>query len=184
MLLQFLCYRSCSSSHRPLARSSTRNVSRSNVQKLVTVLLIMVFILALQSCTPTLVQPTASHVVPTLDTATPLSPTNPTLFVETPECTQSTVPPTIVDVQPSPALPGSKITITGTGGYIQDSCGGINESARSFKLYLDDEPVGDLLCYVNRCETTITLTVSIPSDSHCLATQTDVCEFEFKVGPE
>jgi hypothetical protein len=92
------------------------------------------------------------------------------------------VPPSISAVQPSPALPGSEITVTGRGGYIQDSCGGVNESARAFPLYLDNELAGELLCYVDHCETRIMLAASISLQEHCLSTQVDKCEFRFRVG--
>lgn len=156
----------------------------SNSSKVTVIISTTIFILALQSCASTVVQPIASPVLPTLDNLTQASPMPPTPFVETPACTEKTLPPIITDVQPSPALPGSEITIIGTGGYTQDLCGGINESARSFKLYLDDELVGDLLCYINRCETKITLAGSIASKSHCLSTQKGVCEFQLQVGSE
>jgi hypothetical protein len=129
-------------------------------------LLLSLTMLEQAACTTAAVaQPTASQV--------PL--------VETPACTEETVFPIITDVLPSPAQPGSEITITATGGYIQDSCGGINESARSFQLYLDDELVGDLSCYVNHCEAKINLQGSIESKLHCLSTQPGVCEFQFQV---
>ena len=156
----------------------------SNSSKVTVIISMTNFILALQSCASLVIQPTASPVLLTLDNLTQVFSMHPTPPVETPACTEKTVPPIIADVQPSPALPGSEITIIGTGGYIQDSCGGINESARSYKLYLDDELVGDLLCYVNRCETIITLAGSIASKSHCLSTQKGVCEFQLQVGSE
>jgi hypothetical protein len=141
--------------------------------------------------TPTPMPPTSTPKpsdtpIPPTPTDTPAPTNTPQLtpFVEPPSCTEKTVLPIIADVQPSPALPGSEITITGAGGYLQDSCGGINESARSFKLYLDNEPVGDLLCYVNRCETKINLAGSIVSKSYCLSTQKGVCEFQFQIGSE
>jgi hypothetical protein len=142
--------------------------------------------LSMQSCTSTIIQPTTiipstSHVSPTLDNSTLVYPVNPTLIVETLECVEKTIPPIIADIQPSQIMPGSEITITGTGGYIQDSCGGFNESARRFNLYLDNDSVGDLACYVNYCEVKIVLTDTIESGLHCLSTQKDICEFEFQV---
>ena len=153
----------------------------SNLSKLMVVVSLTIFILALQSCASTAVQPAASDASSAFDSSTQVSLTESTPSVETPACTEETVFPIITDVQPSPAQPGSEITITGTGRYVQDSCGGINESARSFQLYLDDEPVGDLSCYVNHCESKISLASSIESKSHCLSTQPGVCEFQFQV---
>jgi hypothetical protein len=133
----------------------------------------MVFMLAIHSCS-----------VPIVDQPTQTPPLTSTLLVETPACTETTIPPRIAEIQPSPITPGSEITITGTGGYIQDSCGGINESARSFELYLDDEPVSDLSCYVNHCETKILLADTIEAGAHCLSVQKGVCEIEFQIVSE
>lgn len=96
-------------------------------------------------------------------------------------CVQELVPPRITETQPAQAAPGSEITVIGTGGYIQDSCGGYNESSRGFALYLDQEPVGDLSCYVNRCEAKVTLPDTISTGMHCLSVQRDECQFEFQV---
>lgn len=87
-------------------------------------------------------------------------------------------------VEPAPALPGQEITVSGRGGLIQDSCGGVNESARAFQLYLDEalKPVADLVCYVNHCEVKLTLAASTTAGTHCLSTQAGACEFEFEVG--
>ncbi len=153
----------------------------SNLSKVTTLIFMVILILALQSCAAAVVQPTSSPVPPAVDNSTPVPPIKPTPLVETPICTEKMVLPVITEIQPSPVLPGSEITIMGRGGYIQDSCGGINESARSFKLYLDDEPAGDLQCYVNHCETKIKLASSITLAEHCLSTQPRICEFRFQV---
>ena len=137
--------------------------------------------LAMQSCTPTILEPTAinaspSHRSPAMGNVTQTP-------AVTPQCTEKMVPPSIADVQPPLAVPGDEITVIGTGGYMQDSCGGFNEPARTFKLYLDNESVGDLLCYVNHCEAKIILADTIALGLHCLSTQKDSCEFEFQVAP-
>ncbi len=151
----------------------------------VTIFIFMViFMLGLQSCASAVVQPTSSPVPPALDNSTRVPSINPTPLVEPTVCAEKIVLPVITEIQPSPVLPGSEITVMGRGGYIQDSCGGYNESARSFKLYLDDEPVGDLQCYVNHCETKIKLAGSITLAEHCLSTQLHICEFRFQVGPD
>ncbi len=142
--------------------------------------------LFLQACGQTIGQPSSiipssSPFPPALDSSTPVSPINTPGFVEPTVCGEATIPPRIVDVQPSPIRPGSQITITGTGGYIQDSCGGYNESARTFNLFLDNELVSDLLCYVNQCKLTIYLADMITTGSHCLSTQKDICEYKFQV---
>lgn len=156
----------------------------SNLSKVTILISMLIFILALQSCASAVVQPTSSPGSPTSDKSTQTPSLNPTPLVETPACTEKMVLPVITGIQPSPVLPGSEITITGKGGYIQDSCGGFNESARSFKLYLDKEPVGDLVCYVNHCETKINLPDSITLEEHCLSTQMSICEFRFQVGSD
>ncbi len=153
----------------------------SNLPKVTILISLGIFILALQSCASAGVQPTSSPVPHALDNSTRVTPINPTPLVETPACNEQMVLPVIKEIQPSPVIPGSEITITGRGGYIQDSCGGYNESARSFKLYLDDEPVGDLQCYVNHCETKIKLANSITLAEHCLSTRRHICEFRFQV---
>lgn len=156
----------------------------SHLSKVTLLIFMIIFILALQSCASAVVQPTSSPVPHALDNSTRVSAINPTPLVETPACTEKMVLPVITEIQTSPVLPGSEITITGRGGYIQDSCGGINESARSFKLYLDDEPVRDLQCYVNHCESKIKLAGSISLAEHCLSTRLRNCEFRFQVGSE
>ncbi len=153
-----------------------------NLSKAAIYIFIIISILALQSCTSAVVQPTPSPVPYASDNSTQVSTTNPTPIVEKPTCIEKMVLPVITGIQPSPVRPGSEITITGRGGYIQDSCGGYNESARSFNLYLDDEPVGDFQCYVNHCETKIKLASSITLAEHCLSTRLHICEFRFEVG--
>ena len=158
----------------------------SNLLRITVAIWAGTIMLVLQSCTSTLIQPTAivtspPHASSTLDHSTPVYPINPTLIVETPVCIEKTIPPIIADIQPSQIMSGSEITIIGTGGYIQDSCGGFNESASRFNLYLDNKTVGDLICYVNHCEVKIVLSDTITSGSHCLSTQKDICEFEFEV---
>ena len=153
----------------------------SNLLKLAVAIWTVTFMLAMQACATTIIQPTtmitlSPHVSPALDHST--------LFVGPPQCAEKTILPTVTDVQPSQPPPGSEITITGKGGYIQDSCGGFNESARTFKPYLDNEFVGDLLCYVNHCEVKIELADTIASGLHCLSPQNDICEFEFQVVPK
>ncbi len=152
-----------------------------NLSKVTILISMVIFMLALQSCASAVVQPTSSPVPPTLDNSAQGTSINPTPPVETPACTEKMVLPVITEIQPSPVQAGSEITVTGRGGYIQDSCGGFNESARSFKLYLDDEPVGDLQCYVNHCETKIKLSGSITVAEHCLSTRPHICEFRFQV---
>jgi hypothetical protein len=90
----------------------------------------------------------------------------------------------ITEIQPAQGVPGSEINVIGAGGYIRDSCGYYNESARTFHLYLDNELVGELLCYVNHCEGKTTLSIAIMPGTHCLSTKKDKCEFEFQVAAQ
>ena len=110
------------------------------------------------------------------------------------QCVEEVILPQVTEIQPSQIKPGSQITVIGSGGYVQDSCGGYKEGAQTFKLYLDDEPVpvGDLACYVNRCQGTVTLPATIPTGTHVLVLCERVtsgpspnnCEFEFQVTAE
>jgi hypothetical protein len=109
-------------------------------------------------------------------TATPRS-----SFTATVQCEQEVVPPQITEVRPAQAIPGSEISVIGSGGYVQDTCGGYSEGSKTFKLYLDNEPIGDLSCYINRCEKQLTLSSAISSGSHCLSVQKDECQFEIQV---
>ena len=107
------------------------------------------------------------------------------------QCVEELILPQVTEFQPSPAKPGSQITVIGSGGYVRDSCGGYKEGVQTFKLYLDDEPVpvGDLVCYVNRCQGTFTLSETITTGTHVLVFCERVppgsgpnnCEFEFQV---
>jgi hypothetical protein len=68
--------------------------------------------------------------------------------------------PTLVQVDPSPAIIGQEVKIVGRGGYqeIETEAGiGYDESYRTFRLYLDQEPIGEIGCFVNRCEAELTL---------------------------
>jgi hypothetical protein len=96
------------------------------------------------------------------------------------QCVQETVPPEIMEIQPAQATPGSEITVVGYGGYIKDTCGGYFEGSKLFKLYLDHEPIGDLSCYVNRCEGKITLPSTLSIGVHCLSVEVAKCQFEFQ----
>lgn len=60
--------------------------------------------------------------------------------------------PSLKEVQPQTIQPGGELTVIGYGGYVRCGSGGYNESARSFQLYFDDQPVSSMTCYVNRCE--------------------------------
>lgn len=108
---------------------------------------------------------------------------NSTQAPATTQCVETLMAPFITEIQPAQPSAGSEITVMGNGGFIQDSCGGVNESARAFTMYLDHEPVGDFMCYVNYCELKLRLPDTMTEGSHCLSTQKDVCELSFSVTP-
>lgn len=111
-----------------------------------------------------------------------LTPTPLLMVTATVPCEQTLIPPVIMEIQPAEPAAGSEIKIIGSGGYIRDTCGGYIEGAREFKLHLDNEPVGDLSCYVNRCEGNLTLPSTLTVGPHCLSVEGGTCEFEFQVG--
>jgi hypothetical protein len=131
----------------------------------------------LPTLTPTPATPLQPGEVMT-PSPTPILPTN------TPEalnCVEELVPPQLVEAQPPQVAPGEEIRVMGTGGYIRDSCGGYNESARSFPLYFDDQPFGDLGCYVNHCEGSFTLPDETQPGAHCVSTEAGRCDLEIRV---
>lgn len=65
--------------------------------------------------------------------------------------------PTLTKVDPDIAYTGSKVSIIGTGGYIKYSDGRIDESSRLFALKFDNQDIGSIQCYVNRCQAEITI---------------------------
>lgn len=104
-------------------------------------------------------------------------------LAETPagQCVQEVVLPKITEIKPAQVKPGSQVSFIGTGGYVRDSCGGISEGARKFKLYLDNEPIADISCYVNHCEGKFVLSSAIAPGSHCLGVQEGTCQLELEV---
>src|SRR5512143_3508489 len=96
-------------------------------------------------------------------------------------CVQEEVFPKITEVKPAQLMPGSEILLIASGGYIKDSCGGYNESARTYPVYLDDEPAGELQCYVNHCEGTFRLPARAGVGRHCLSVQKGTCQMELEV---
>jgi len=147
--------------------------------------------LVLTACMPANLAPASVTISPdpalptsAISTPTPQAGVPPSSVTETVQCLEELVPLTITEVQPAQGAPGSEIKVIGSGGYIRDACGGYNESARTFQLYLDNELVGELLCYVNHCEGKITLSSAITPGSHCLSAQKDKCEFEFQVAAQ
>ena len=134
------------------------------------VVLLGAFLLVTTACAPEQTPPPNTMTPSPLLTATATVP-----------CEQTLVTPTLMEIQPAQPMAGGEIHVIGSGGYIQDTCGGYIEGAREFKLYLDQEPVGDLSCYVNRCEGKLTLPGTLTVGTHGLSVEAEACEFEIQV---
>ena len=99
----------------------------------------------------------------------------------TAQCPQVEVLPKITETRPAEIKAGSDITVIGSGGFTQDTCGSTIEGSRLFKVYLDNQPVADFSCYINHCEGKFTLSSSIASGPHCLSAQKGTCQLELQV---
>jgi uncharacterized protein YkwD len=95
--------------------------------------------------------------VPSSKTPTP----SPSSRPPSPTPTPVTVYPVLKTLTPNPAAAGSKVTVTGTGGYKRNWNGLLDESARSFQLFLDGKANTRISCAVNHCQGQI----NIPSGS-------------------
>jgi hypothetical protein len=104
-----------------------------------------------------------------------------TTALEPTQCLEELVLPELTEVQPAQIIPGAEIKVIGTGGYLRDTCGGYNESARTFQLYFDNEPISTLDCYVNRCEGRLALPAETLPGSYCLSVEKDKCGLEIQV---
>ncbi|ABX04557.1 hypothetical protein Haur_1914 [Herpetosiphon aurantiacus DSM 785] len=79
--------------------------------------------------------------------------------------------PTLQTISSTTPHAGDPIVIQGSGGFIQCSGGLYNESARSFVVTLDAQPIGQLGCYANYCQTTLTIPLTTSSGVHLIATE-------------
>jgi hypothetical protein len=127
-----------------------------------------------------LIVPTGCSAEPVTATSAVTNTPAPAVTAPVP-CEQELVLPQVMEIEPAQANPGSEITVIGSGGYVQDSCGGNLESAREFGLYLDNEYVSDLTCYVNHCEGKLVLPDTLSVGLHCLSAEIDECQFEFQI---
>jgi hypothetical protein len=85
-----------------------------------------------------------------------------------------TVWPQLELIDPSPAIIGEKVTVVGRGGYleIETEAGiGYDESSRSFQLYLVGDEVGEIVCFVNRCEGEIVIPAELVSGKYELSAE-------------
>ena len=96
-------------------------------------------------------------------------------------CAQEEIGPKITEIRPAEIKPGSEVTVIATGGYFRDTCGGYHEDARTYKIYVDNEPIADLSCYVHHCEGKFVLPESIAVGSHCMGVQKGACQLELHV---
>ncbi len=116
--------------------------------------------------------------------ASPVATLAPYGGAETPDCAPQEILPKITEVQPAKITPGSEVTVIASGGYFKHDCGGFDESARTYQLYLDNEPAADLLCYVNHCEARFKLPERAGVGTHCLGVQKGTCQMEVNVVAE
>ena len=87
-----------------------------------------------------------------------------------------TVWPSLTTVEPSTTTPGQEIRIEGHGGLTElrtadGTVTGYIESARSFPLYFDGQPMGSIGCYVNSCRGAITVPKSAESGEHQISVE-------------
>jgi hypothetical protein len=81
------------------------------------------------------------------------------------------VMPQIMEVQPAQVAAGDEVILIGSGGYLSCGAGGYVESARSFQLYLDGEPIGPMSCFVNHCEATLDVPESTTPGKHVISVE-------------
>ena len=125
-----------------------------------------------------LVAITSTPVSPITQLATPpSSPTPPAPPTSSaPEFTEVTVYPSLSEVQPSEVATGQEVKLQGFGGLIElrkpdGSAGGYIESARSFEVYLDGNPLGTIRCYVNVCNGAVVVPASTESGDHKISVE-------------
>jgi len=84
--------------------------------------------------------------------------------------------PEFDSIEPVRAAEGTTVTIQGRGGYLVSGVEGsimYDESYREFKLFFDDEEIGDLGCFVNRCEGEFVLPSGVELGEHVISTEGD-----------
>ncbi|MDP6549006.1 MAG: YbhB/YbcL family Raf kinase inhibitor-like protein [Dehalococcoidia bacterium] len=84
--------------------------------------------------------------------------------------------PTLTKIEPSAAAPGYEVQVEGLGGHTElrtadGSVTGYIESARSFNLYFDGEPIGTFGCYVNACHGALIVPDGASPGSHQISVE-------------
>jgi heat shock protein HslJ len=82
--------------------------------------------------------------------------------------------PALLEASPNPVAPGQAVEVRATGGYLiwETPCGtAVQESARSFAMAFDGDPVGSLDCYANTCLATLTIPSDLPPGEHTLSVE-------------
>ncbi len=115
--------------------------------------------------------PTALAATATPPAATQVPAPTATPDSSRPGLTPVAVPPSLSRIEPPAAAPGEEVQVEGSGGLIElrtegGGVTGYDESARSFTLFLDGEPIGSIGCYVNTCRGTFTVPVDAVPGGH------------------
>lgn len=79
--------------------------------------------------------------------------------------------PELLESQPDRLAPGGEIKLVGSGGYLLCGQGVYIESSRSFALSLDDQPLGSIVCYANRCEAQLAIPADTPAGEHIISVE-------------
>lgn len=117
--------------------------------------------------------PAATSVPPTTAPATTLVPVVPATATLDPlvlDLTQVEVLPSLSRLNPEEAGRGEEVEIEGIGGLIRlvNDDGGVVghiESAKSFSLFFDGEPIGSIVCFVGRSAGALTVpSYAVPGD--------------------
>ncbi len=93
-----------------------------------------------------------------------------------PEATSVPIPPSLFRLSPTEVAPGAEIELEGTGGHIElrtadGSRIGFIESAKSFPVFLDGQPIGSVICFVATCRGTVTIPEETPPGSHQISVE-------------
>jgi hypothetical protein len=84
--------------------------------------------------------------------------------------------PSLSKIEPLVAAPGEEVKVEGLGGLTKLTTAdrtvtGYIESARSFALYFDGEPIGSLGCYVGACQGALTVPDGASPGSHQISVE-------------